>query len=93
MAHPRVAIALLATCAVSCMTTRVMSARLYDLTDAKVLPASFTFSGTTRGAVTLVMQEGDTLRGEYRTVREGEAAWGTLFSQDGTVSTIAVARR
>lgn len=87
----RAALALL-TFVSACSHNRVLSARLYDLSAAEVLPASFTFSGTTRGEVTLVMQVGDTLRGEYRTIREGTASWGLIFSQGGSASTSALAR-
>jgi len=59
---------------------RIVSARLYDLSNAEIIDAHFDFSGTTQGAVTVTLRSGEIYRGEYQTVRGGATAWGEVYS-------------
>jgi len=57
-------------------------ARLYNLDSGQVLNASFTWGGSGKGKLTIVMPDGEQCTGEYVTVPEGSSTWGSVF---GTV--------
>ncbi len=59
---------------------RDVSARLYDLSSAEIFDASFNFSGTTQGTITITLRSGEIYRGEYQTLRGGTSTWGVIYS-------------
>ncbi len=80
---PILSVVLLFGCAT---TTREVPARLYSLSDGQVIQATFSFSGSTSGTITVPLASGEILRGEYRTLRSGATGWGAIFSQGGATA-------
>ncbi len=70
-----------------------LPARLYSLADGQIIPATFSFSGTTSGQVNISMPNGEILTGEYRTVASGETGWGQIFFKGGESAVAAVNTR
>lgn len=57
-----------------------MNARLYPLSGGGVLPAEFSYSGSGRGDIRLVLPGNNACSGEYVTVAGGSTSWGSIFA-------------
>lgn len=55
------------------------SLQLHDMQTGEIVEGSFGFVGTTTGRVTIPMNDGETLRGEYSTMPEGAVNWGDIY--------------
>lgn len=56
------------------------TARIYDLDTGNILQASFKYSGSGKGPITVAKPDGATCAGEYVTVAGGTTGWGTVFA-------------
>lgn len=67
--------AVLAAALTGCATVEVKS-KLYDMKNARVLPASFLWRGDYFGPATVTLPD-ETCSGEYRSIQEGKLSIGT----------------
>lgn len=62
-----------------CATSKIVPARLYDISSGEVIQAKFQFSGTTHGSISFAVPSGEAFTGEYQTVLGGTTGWGTIY--------------
>lgn len=75
---------LAATLSAGCAITA--SARIYNLDSAEVMQASFRYTGSGKGPISVMKPNGTACAGEYVTVAGGSVGWGAIF---GTVYSAA----
>jgi len=66
---------------IGCASTKIVPARLYNLSNAEVITAEFEFSGKRRGEISFQLQSGEHFHGEYNTLKEGVTGWGIIYNQ------------
>lgn len=60
--------------------TYTFAARLYDTQAGLVIPATFKWNGSGHGPVEIRLPSGEICTGEYVTVADDAATWGSLFA-------------
>jgi hypothetical protein len=75
----RLGAAVLVGAVTGCAINSTVPARLYNLSTAEVIQATFNFRGTTSGAIAFTMPSGETFTGEYRTLKAGSSGWGAIY--------------
>lgn len=69
----------------SCMASLV-AGKAYNLKTGQVLPAQFSYDGTGKGTLKLILPDGRVATGEYNT-QIGGASWGSYYGYGGGIFT------